>query len=44
MPQQFALRVTTVFRRENGQWTVVHRHGDPVQPDSSTALREPKSA
>ena len=25
-----ALRVTTVFRREDGVWRVVHRHGDPI--------------
>jgi ketosteroid isomerase-like protein len=25
-----ALRVTTVFRRENGQWKLVHRQGDPL--------------
>lgn len=24
------LRVTTVFRRENGQWKVIHRQGDPI--------------
>jgi len=24
------LRVTQVFRRENGQWRLVHRHGDPL--------------
>ena len=27
---QVALRVTTVWRREDGQWKVVHRHGDPI--------------
>ena len=25
-----AIRVTTVFRREEGIWKVVHRHGDPI--------------
>jgi ketosteroid isomerase-like protein len=27
-PTTYALRVTTVFRRENGEWKIVHRHGD----------------
>ena len=32
----YSLRVTTILRREDGEWKVVHRHGDPV-PDSHSA-------
>ena len=32
-PQSYALRATTIFRREDGRWRVVHRHGDPHTPD-----------
>jgi ketosteroid isomerase-like protein len=35
-PQAYALRVTTVFRREDGEWRVVHRHADPVPDSEST--------
>lgn len=32
-PAPYSLRVTTVLRRDDGEWKVVHRHADPV-PDS----------
>ena len=28
--QSWSLRVTQVYRRENGKWRVVHRHADPL--------------
>ncbi len=34
-PAPYALRVTTVFRREEGEWKIVHRHGDPLVPGST---------
>jgi uncharacterized protein (TIGR02246 family) len=33
-----ALRVTTIFRREDGAWRIVHRHADPI-----TSPRTPES-
>ena len=29
-PDVYAVRVTTVFRREDGAWKVTHRHADPI--------------
>ena len=28
MPRHYTLRVTHVYRREEGQWRIVHRHAD----------------
>lgn len=29
-PQEWALRVTLVYRREGSEWRLVHRHADPL--------------
>ena len=29
-PRSYTLRATQVYRREGGEWKVVHRHGDTV--------------
>jgi ketosteroid isomerase-like protein len=29
-PRSYVLRVTQIYRRENGEWRVAHRHGDTV--------------
>jgi ketosteroid isomerase-like protein len=29
-PRTYTLRATQVYRRESGEWKVVHRHGDTV--------------
>ena len=34
-PAAYALRVTTILRREAGEWRVVHRHGDPYDASSA---------
>jgi ketosteroid isomerase-like protein len=32
-PRTYTLRVTHVYRREDGQWRIVHRHGDVPPSD-----------
>ncbi|MFE9645026.1 nuclear transport factor 2 family protein [Streptomyces sp. NPDC006365] len=34
-PTSYALRATTIFRREDGVWKAVHRHGDPYRQDDA---------
>lgn len=42
-PAAYKLRVTTILRREGGQWKVVHRHGSPVQSDSRSNVWQLKA-
>jgi ketosteroid isomerase-like protein len=37
-PEPYTLRVTTVFRREDGEWRIVHRHGDSLKSRAGTGL------
>jgi len=40
-PRTYTLRATQVYRREDGQWRVAHRHGDTVtDTDSRSAADE----
>lgn len=37
-PLPYTLRATTVFRRQDGEWKVVHRHADPVPSEKAAEL------
>ena len=37
-PLPYTLRATTVFRREDGEWKVVHRHADPMASENAAEL------
>ena len=40
-PSAYVLRVTTVFRREEDEWKVVHRHADPLaSPTAGDLLQQ----
>lgn len=38
-PSPYALRSTTVLRREGGTWTVAHRHADPYDESGAARLQ-----
>ena len=35
VPRDYVLRVTQVYRREDGAWKVIHRHGDAETEEQS---------
>ena len=37
--QPATLRVTHIYRRENGEWRIVHRHGDHVPADRRNEVK-----
>lgn len=43
-PSTYTLRVTHVYRREDGRWRIVHRHADVPPSSSGTATFPPSAA
>ncbi len=42
-PASYMLRSTTIFRRENGEWKIVHRHADPIDDSAARLSRLQRS-
>ena len=42
-PAPMALRVTHVYRRENGEWKIVHRHADTLMAEPAASAEPPTS-
>lgn len=38
-PKAYTLRSTTIFRREDGEWKIVHRHADPLEDAGGVVAR-----
>jgi ketosteroid isomerase-like protein len=36
VPRTYTLRVTQVYRREDGEWKLIHRHGDELATDQNS--------
>jgi ketosteroid isomerase-like protein len=43
-PTTYTLRVTHVYRREDGQWRIVHRHGDHSPAERTAEVPQTRSA
>ncbi len=43
-PRRYTLRVTHVYRREDGEWRIVHRHADNPPPAQEGAQHPPLGA
>jgi ketosteroid isomerase-like protein len=39
--EPITVRVTHVYRREEGEWKIVHRHGDNPPPEQSPPMNDP---
>ncbi|MDT7553696.1 MAG: hypothetical protein QOI16_2232 [Pseudonocardiales bacterium] len=43
-PDAYQLRVTTIFRREDDAWKIIHRHGDPLDTSTKEVLSKRSSS